>query len=199
MTRASQLTTLLTLAAALAANAANAPLTAQETASPDALTVEARGIVKSFAGELLTTLQAAMKDGGTVGGMAACNVAAPTIAADAAKRSGWSVGRTALKVRNRANAPDAFEYKALQEFLTAAKAGDDLAKLERLETVTENGKRTIRYMKAIPTAEPCLACHGSDLKPETAQAIADLYPADQANGFALGDLRGAFTLKRALN
>jgi Protein of unknown function (DUF3365) len=170
----------------------------QEAPALDPVVTEARGIVKRVAGELLGTLQSAMKDGGPVAGIAVCQSAAPLIAAEAFKSAGWSVGRTSLKIRSPANAPDAFERKALEDFVAAAKTGADLAKLERFETVTDNGKRTVRYMKAIPTAEPCLACHGSNLKPETAKAIADLYPTDQATGFALGELRGAFTLKRVL-
>ncbi|MOA58455.1 hypothetical protein D3C78_1828600 [compost metagenome] len=53
-------------------------------------------------------------------------------------------------------------------------------------------------MKAIPTGEPCLACHGQQIKPELAAVIDQRYPQDQARGFALGELRGAFTLRRSL-
>jgi Protein of unknown function (DUF3365) len=176
-----------------------APASSQDALPTDPLVIEARGIVKQFAGELLGTLETAMEEGGPVAGVAVCQSAAPVIAADASKSARWSVGRTALKVRSPANAPDSYERKVLEDFAFAAKAGSDLAKLERFETVTENGKRTVRFMKAIPTAEPCLACHGSNLKPEVAKAIAELYSTDQATGFALGELRGAFTLKRELN
>ncbi|MNT54386.1 hypothetical protein D3C72_1915480 [compost metagenome] len=55
-----------------------------------------------------------------------------------------------------------------------------------------------RLMKAIPTGEPCLACHGQNLKPELAAVIDQRYPQDQARGFAPGELRGAFTLRRSM-
>ena len=53
-------------------------------------------------------------------------------------------------------------------------------------------------MKAIPTAEACLACHGHAVESELAALIDQYYPEDQARGFEVGDLRGAFTLRRAV-
>ena len=47
-------------------------------------------------------------------------------------------------------------------------------------------------MRAIPTEALCLTCHGETLAPELAAAIAREYPNDQATGFKLGELRGAF-------
>jgi Protein of unknown function (DUF3365) len=198
MTQLSRVVTLFVIGIVYSGGPALSQEAAQSKPSPETLAGEGRTIIKGFAGELMTTLQSSIKEGGLAGGMAACNVAAPVIASEAAKKSGWSVGRTALKVRNQANAPDAFERQALEEFLADAKSGADLAKLERGEIVTVDGKATFRFMKAIPVVEACLACHGANLKPEAAQAINQLYPADQATGFAVGDLRGAFTLKRVI-
>jgi hypothetical protein len=53
-------------------------------------------------------------------------------------------------------------------------------------------------MKAIPTAELCLTCHGEALDPELQATLDELYPADKARGFKEGDIRGAFTLSRPL-
>jgi hypothetical protein len=53
-------------------------------------------------------------------------------------------------------------------------------------------------MKAIPTGEICLACHGESISPDVATAIREAYPQDQATGFSLGDIRGAFTLSKPL-
>lgn len=55
-----------------------------------------------------------------------------------------------------------------------------------------------RMMKAIATGEPCLACHGKNIQPSLAAVIDVRYPEDEARGFALGELRGAFTLRRTL-
>ena len=55
-----------------------------------------------------------------------------------------------------------------------------------------------RMMKAIPTGEACLGCHGKEIKPELTAVIDRRYPQDKARGFALGELRGAFTLRRVI-
>ncbi|MEJ1297544.1 MAG: DUF3365 domain-containing protein [Candidatus Sedimenticola sp. (ex Thyasira tokunagai)] len=60
------------------------------------------------------------------------------------------------------------------------------------------GKKTFRYMKAIPTAELCLGCHGSEIKPQVTQKLDALYPYDKARGLKAGDIRGVFTLSKTL-
>ena len=79
-----------------------------------------------------------------------------------------------------------------------SRAGAEIKTLDHAEIVTENGQRVFRYMKAIPTAQVCTNCHGTDLKPEVVAMIDDLYPTDQARGFFPGDIRGAFTLRKVL-
>ena len=58
--------------------------------------------------------------------------------------------------------------------------------------------KTFRYMKAIPTGEVCLACHGERLNPELGQRLDELYPQDKARGFKEGDIRGAFTVSQPM-
>jgi hypothetical protein len=41
-------------------------------------------------------------------------------------------------------------------------------------------------------------CHGEASNPDIAAAINKAYPKDQARGFSLGDIRGAFTLAKPL-
>ena len=41
----------------------------------------------------------------------------------------------------------------------------------------------------------CLTCHGSDIDANIAEALAERYPADEATGFATGDLRGVFRVE----
>ncbi|HQF31154.1 MAG TPA: DUF3365 domain-containing protein, partial [Hyphomicrobiales bacterium] len=63
--------------------------------------------------------------------------------------------------------------------------------------VEEDGKKLFRLVKAIPTGEVCLNCHGgAEVKAETAEMLAKYYPEDQARGFTLGQMRGVFTLSR---
>ncbi len=53
-------------------------------------------------------------------------------------------------------------------------------------------------MKAIPIQEPCMLCHGEVLSSAVKEKINDLYPQDQATGYTLGQIRGAFTIKISL-
>ena len=48
------------------------------------------------------------------------------------------------------------------------------------------------YVEPITVQPLCLACHGSEIVPDVADRISELYPEDRATGFAVGDLRGVF-------
>jgi len=78
------------------------------------------------------------------------------------------------------------------------RAGEDPANMEYYEVVSEDGGDTLRYMKAIPTAPLCLACHGQQLDSIVKTRIETLYPEDQALGYEAGDIRGAFTISQPL-
>lgn len=188
----------LKIAAALLATAAYLPAAFAQEPAPareDRRLVRARTAVKTFADELKMRLVSAIRAGGPVAAIGVCRTVAPDIAAAQSAAHSLSIGRTALRVRNPANAPDTFERKVLEQFASEVAKGTDAAKLEHVETVMENGKPAFRYMKAIPMgAEPCLTCHGPAIKPDVAAEIKRLYPTDQATGFQPGELRGAFTV-----
>lgn len=166
-----------------------APLLAQ--AAEAARMDEGRAIARAFGTELRDALQAAMNVGGPLAAIQVCNERAPAIARAAAERSGAAVGRTSLQLRNPANAPDAHERGVLVAFAAALEAGEADPPPERLD-VLEDG--SVRYMSAIVTQPPCLACHGESLAPQVATAIDALYPQDEARGYRAGELRGAFTV-----
>lgn len=197
MTRSPAYALVMAVAAVLAlAPAAHA---GQPASTPGTQVSAARAASKELGEALKSQLVAALKSGGAIAALSVCNTVAPSIAANISKQHSMEVGRTALKVRNTANAPDAFETRVLEDFANRIAAGADPATLEYSETVTENGGSTFRYMKAIPmAAEPCAACHGTDVKPDVKAAVDQLYPQDQATGFKPGELRGAFTIKQAV-
>lgn len=168
-------------------------------AADDASRVAAsRAAAKDFMETLKGELQAAMKAGGPTNAIEVCNTKAPAIAQEISKAKGMQVARTSLKTRNPDNAPDAWERKVLEDFEARKAKGEDPTKLEHHEVVTADGKQTFRYMKAIPTAELCLNCHGEKLDPKVSATLKRLYPKDQATGFKTGDLRGAFTIAQPL-
>jgi len=160
---------------------------------------QAHAIVQQFATTLKGELQQAMKSGGPANAVGVCKEQAPAIAASLAEQTGWEVGRTSLKPRNAAlNAPDAWEQRVMKQFEDRKAAGQPVAGMTYAEVVQGDSVSTYRYMQAIPTAEVCLACHGSNIEPGLAESIDQAYPDDQARGYAVGDIRGAFTLSKPL-
>jgi hypothetical protein len=157
---------------------------------------DARAATKDLGTSLKTELVNAIASGGAVSAMGVCKVAAPALAEEAGAKHGLTIRRTALRVRNPANAPDDWERAVLTEFLAKIKAGADATKLEHAETLVDaTGAAEFRYMKAIPmAAEPCLTCHGAP-EPALKAEILRLYPQDQATGFKAGGLRGAFSVR----
>lgn len=159
---------------------------------------DARQAVQVFGGALKQELTAGMARGGPEEALRVCRERAPEIAGRTAEETGWQVRRTALRVRNPENVPDAWERGVLEDFAARLASGEDAAGLERHEVVDQDGQRVFRYMKAIATGKLCLRCHGGELEPATTALLAELYPEDQAVDFAEGDLRGAFSLRRPL-
>jgi hypothetical protein len=164
----------------------------------DAEIIASRETVQEFMQTLKKELQAAMQEGGPVNAVSVCNLTAPAIASTYSARNGWDVGRTSLKLRNPANAPDEWERSVLESFEERKRAGEDPAKMEYYEAIHEDGMSELRYMKAIPTAGLCLACHGEQLDSIVKARLETLYPDDQAVGYQVGDIRGAFTITQPL-
>ena len=158
-----------------------------------------RATTKEFMQTLKQELQSGMQEGGPINAISVCNLSAPAIANTYSVSRGWDVGRTSLKVRNPANAPDAWERSVLESFEERKAAGEAPAKMEHYEVVREDGVKQLRYMKAIPTAQLCLACHGESVDSITRTRLEKLYPEDQALGYKAGDIRGAFSISQPLD
>ncbi len=141
-------------------------------------------------------LQQAMQQGGPVQAIDVCYHKAPEIARELSQKTGWEVRRTSLKPRR--TAPDDWERQVLANFEKRKAAGEPVKKLEHHQITEKNGKAVFRYMKAIETQPICLACHGKNIAPQVAEKIRQLYPGDQATGFEVGDIRGAFSVTQSL-
>ncbi|GGD40712.1 Tll0287-like domain-containing protein [Sinisalibacter lacisalsi] len=191
----------MTLRAAMcsAALALAAPAMASD-ADVEALKAEAAGLMKEFGDTLRGELVAAMQAGGPVNAISVCNEEAPVIAASISDASGWDVGRSSHRLRNPLNAPDAFTAAAIDDFVAREAAGEAVDSLVSAGIVEEDGERVFHMVKAIPTGEPCVACHGGDnVKEEVVAALAEMYPEDTARGFSPGQMRGVFTLSKVLD
>lgn len=184
--------TTLALLGALAAGPAMADDTQERAAA-------SRETVKEFFGTLKGELVKALEGGGPVAAIEVCHQKAPAIAKEISDKKGWRVARTSLKLRNPANAPDAWEEAVLKKFDERLAAGEDPQQIEQFAVVEAGGKKAFRYMKAIPTAEkPCLVCHGENVPAPVAAALDKLYPQDRARGYKAGMIRGAFTITQPL-
>ena len=167
---------------------------------PDTSNIQqARSLIKQYAGNLKHELKTAIKQEGLAKAVEVCHLKAPDIASDASKQSGWTVRRTSLKVRNLEDAPDKWEFSVLKQFEARKQAGEPVKTMEYSEKVTKNGQTWFRYMKAIPTQKICLQCHGEKIDSKVSRELDSLYPFDQATGFKVGDIRGAFSLSKKLN
>jgi hypothetical protein len=120
------------------------------------------------------------------------------LAKAASDESGWSVRRVSLRNRNPRAVPDGWERAALEDFDRRAAAGESATTLEKAEIVTEGGKQSYRYMRALPTQSLCLNCHGSpeQVTPAVLEKLKALYPDDKAVGYRPGDIRGAMTIRK---
>lgn len=159
---------------------------------------DSRATVKEFMQQLKGELQQGMQEGGPVMALGVCKDKAPAIAVALGERKGLEIGRTSLRVRNTGNTPDIWEKAVLEAFEQRKLAGEELATMEFHAAAEQEDKTVFRYMKAIPTAELCVVCHGAEVAPELEAKLAELYPQDQARGYQPGDIRGAFTIIQAL-
>lgn len=181
----------LMLIAAISALAPGIAAGNGDAAADDARLRESRELTRQFQRRLQTELEAAIGRGGPVGAIGVCREQAPAIAEELSTSSGARVSRTALRVRNPANAPQPWQRDVLHRFQERMAAGEAADGLEHFETPAGEGAR---YMKAIPTGPLCLTCHGSNLGADVQAALRGMYPEDAATGFAVGDLRGAFSV-----
>ncbi len=177
----------LALALALAADAPEDPKTAAAES--------ARAAADALTSELLSRLQAEMKEGGPASAVLVCSVVAPEIARERSA-GGATVRRVSLKARNPADAPDAWERERLLALEAGRAAGEALPK-EIVETVEANGRTELRYLRPIVVGPPCLACHGerAAMDAEVRKILDDRYPGDPAIGYRAGDLRGAVSVR----
>lgn len=167
-------------------------------ASEAAWVPQAKTVAMSVPPKLVAVLQEEIARGGPEGAIAVCREQAPAMARAASEQSGWQVRRVSLRHRNPKAVPDAWERAALEDFDRRAAAGEPPAKLERAEVVEKDGRTVQRYMRALPTADLCLNCHGTPDRVSDAVTtrLKALYPDDRAVGYRAGEIRGAITLVR---
>jgi len=135
-----------------------------------------------------------LKQGGVEGAVRACSESAQTITEEFGRERGLSIRRVSLRYRNQKDQPDDWEEAKLRSWADLARIGKLPA--DASETITENGRRYLRYLKPITVQGMCLSCHGpaDQLTAEVRAVLAERYPRDKATGYKAGDLRGAVSV-----
>lgn len=152
--------------------------------------------------KVVQAMQTAVQEQGPVEAISICKEKAPQMLREIRQQTGWAIHRVSLKTRNaETGAPDAWEARQLAEFNIQVANGAQAQQLEVGEIIVEgDGRRSFRYMKALPVVEVCQTCHGpaDSLSPELKAALARDYPHDRATGYLAGEVRGALSVSRPL-
>jgi hypothetical protein len=153
-----------------------------------------RKVVKQFADfkmELSRRLTAAMQEGGPQKAIEVCRVASPEIEKSFSGEA--QVLRVSQKPRNPDHRASKVESMVLDLWAARLKEGKPIG---AVVVPSETGRVVMAPIQI--SGEMCLQCHGvpgEQIKPETAAALKKAYPADEATGYALNDLRGAFVAR----
>ncbi len=152
--------------------------------------------MKSLKGILINQIQT----NGVVNAVSVCSDTAQVLTNNYGIKKGVYIKRVSLKNRNENNYPDDFEKKILNKFGLHKQNNELNDKTEHFEIVNEGEFTYLRYLKPILIQAECLNCHGgaNDMMPEVKELIAKTYPNDKAVGYNIGDLRGAVSLKKAI-
>jgi hypothetical protein len=160
----------------------------------EAARTQAAAVADELGQQLVAALGEAIQRSGPVGAIEVCQLRAPQIAAELGQQRKIEVGRTALRLRNPANAPDAFERGVLEQFERELAGGAQASSLHASRSVPDENGWRYEWLRPIALQPMCVVCHGDQLAPELRDELARRYPADQATGFKPGELRGAFTV-----
>ncbi len=147
-----------------------------------AVLTDGRRARQQLAATLMRTVSDASAEG-PAAAIAACQDAAPRLAAEAATET-LRIGRTSHRLRNPANqAPDWAAAHVAAEQPTPA--------------LFAHGDSRVAELVPISTAGGCVGCHGAaeSLPEPVRMELAQRYPNDAATGFAEGDLRGWFWIE----
>jgi len=168
------------------AGSAAASSTTEGTAT---ISEESRARAATLVGELkkslLGAVTAALNEGAPKA-IEACHAMAPALTA-AVAREGAVVGRATRKPRNPANAASGWQADALSHFEQLVASGTPLAGAT-FTRMLDGGRAA--YAEPLVIAEVCTTCHGTQVADDVKAVLAEKYPADQATGYVVGDLRG---------
>jgi hypothetical protein len=139
-------------------------------------------LLAPFKANLKDALVSGMQDG-PVNAISACRTEAPHISTELSV-DGVVMGRSSHKLRNQGNVAPSWAKPIIDGYVVDS--------TQRTPAAVELGDGRYGYVEPIMMQPLCLTCHGSDVHPDVAAKISELYPDDEATGFSEGDFRGVF-------
>lgn len=141
---------------------------------------------------LSSNLQQALKDSGVSYALSFCNAEAMPLTDSLSENFGVEIRRASHRPRNQDNRADSLELASIQKYISALEAGGEL------KPYTYSTKTGAIFHAPIRIAgELCLNCHGrpgDDISEKDMETINNLYPKDEATDFAVGELRGIWSV-----
>jgi hypothetical protein len=172
---------------------ASATLNALSPEAQNAALQRGKAIVAETFSLLSSNLQTAFQQGGVSNALPFCSLAASPLTAGMAGKHGVTIRRVTHKPRNLAGRADTTELATLNQFEAALTGTNPPPPL--VTNLTENS--VTFFAPIVLNNELCLKCHGEpgkDISAGNVAVIQRLYPQDEATGFKLGQLRGAWRI-----
>tara|TARA_Y100000052_G_C2955125_1_gene89571 strand:- start:1614 stop:2219 length:606 start_codon:yes stop_codon:yes gene_type:complete len=147
--------------------------------------------------ELRTELMTAIKADGPAAAVQVCAERAPALAETISLDTGYQISEMTLSGSGVGHSPDAWESHVMVVFEEALASRVNPKFMEHSEVVlNDNGVAEFRWMKPIFAGQSSAVCHEADVEAAAARLLAD--GAQSASDAEAGDLRGAYTVRKAL-
>ena len=136
---------------------------------------------------LSAELAKAMAEGGPTKAIPVCSSKAGSLTSQVAAEQGVTMVRLSDRPRNPDQRAEGDDLTALEAMKSARKSQIDWK---------QDGAAVVR-LPIVLNNPICLNCHGGeqDIAPETRAVLGELYPEDEATGFAMNDLRGMWRIE----
>lgn len=174
--------------------------TASQPELPDEIRQAAVERGREIVGEtfalLSSNLRDAIQSGGVSNALPFCSVAALPLTRSMAQKHGVTVKRVTLRPRNPGNRANAVESAVLRSFEADLASGSASNAPQAIVTNPVAGQVAF-FAPIILSNDLCLQCHGEpgrEITSENLKVIQSHYPRDEATGFKLGQLRGAWRI-----
>ena len=161
-------------------------------ADPSSYEQTANKVAKELLKTLGGNLKKHLKANGPIDAMQFCSMNAYNLTQKVSDKFGKDIDvkRISLKPRNSANTPSSEEAKILHKMEEAYRSSK-----KPQSVIVEKTNEAIVYKPLVIKKKACIICHGDlNNNPKLVKAIKDIYPADKATGYKMGDFRGAIVV-----